>query len=93
MKIAIHCVDCGKLLGEIDTAENKKLSRFDAPCGERVCPSCCRTCRKESVERGEPCRKQEQPQKVCVAASDKPAREESIGKRSAGYAKDGRYAV
>lgn len=57
MKIAIHCVDCGKLLGEIDTAENKRLSSYDAPCGERVCPECCRACHQESVENGEPCEK------------------------------------
>lgn len=57
MIVPVHCVDCGKLIGEIDTAQNKNLTSLDAPCGERVCASCCKICRKEAEQRGEPCRR------------------------------------
>lgn len=57
MIVPVHCVDCGKLIGEIDTVKNKDLSSLDAPCGERVCASCCKICRKEAARRGEPCRR------------------------------------
>ena len=57
MVVPVHCVDCGRLIGEIDTAKNKELSALDAPCGERVCASCCKKCRIEAEQRREPCRK------------------------------------
>ena len=57
MIVAVHCVDCGKLIGEIDTAKNRELSEMDAPCGERVCASCCKKCRMDAEKRGEPCRR------------------------------------
>lgn len=55
MVVPVHCVDCGKLIGEIDTALNKNLSQLDAPCGERVCAACCKKCAKEAELRSEPC--------------------------------------
>lgn len=55
MIVPVHCVDCGRLIGEIDTALNKNMKQLDAPCGERVCESCCKKCRLEAVKRGEPC--------------------------------------
>ena len=57
MIIPIHCVDCGRLIGEIDTMFNKDISSLDAPCGDRVCESCCKICQKEAEKRGEPCKK------------------------------------
>jgi len=56
MIIKVSCEDCGKTIGEIDTSKDKGMKAFRAPCGSRVCESCCRTCRKESEQRGDPCR-------------------------------------
>ena len=55
MLIKVRCEDCGKTMGEIDTSKNKGLKAFRAPCGSRVCASCCEKCREESKKSGDPC--------------------------------------
>ena len=57
MVIPVHCVDCGRKIGEIDTDKNKNMHSLDAPCGDKVCKACCKICWKEAEQRGEPCQK------------------------------------
>lgn len=49
MRIPIYCEHCGDLIAMFDTSEDVSAEWAEAPCGEKVCQTCCEECSRQQA--------------------------------------------